>query len=132
MGDIMRPKRDSSQVATRERPQTRDDTDGDNSLGRLRHNPLGGFHFYRRKVIAGFIVDFYCRQANVAIEVDGGIHERQIEYDAERDLVLASPGVRVLRVHNDDIATSLGTVLAAISNACLETSSPLPHMREGG
>jgi len=54
----------------------------------LRTNRLGGFHFRRQQIVAGFILDFYCHAAGLAVEVDGGIHQLQVEYDAERDAVL--------------------------------------------
>ena len=39
----------------------------------LRRNQLGGYHFRRQQVISGFIVDFYCHRAAVAIEIDGAV-----------------------------------------------------------
>jgi very-short-patch-repair endonuclease len=42
----------------------------------LRENKLGA-HFRRQQIIAGFIVDFYCHSASLAIEVDGGIHDEK-------------------------------------------------------
>ena len=47
----------------------------------LRGNKLG-VHFKRQQVIAGFIVDFYCHQAALFVEVDGDIHDLQQEEDA--------------------------------------------------
>ena len=41
----------------------------------LRRNGLDGFHFRRQQVIDGFIVDFYCDAAKLAIELDGTVHE---------------------------------------------------------
>lgn len=51
--------------------------------GYLRANRLDGFHFRRQQVIAGFIVDFYCHPAGLAIELDGPVHANQVEYDRE-------------------------------------------------
>ena len=50
---------------------------------RLRRNQLG-YHFRRQQVIAGFIADFYCDLARLVVEVDGGVHEQQVNYDASR------------------------------------------------
>ena len=50
----------------------------------LRGNKLG-VHFRREQVIAGFIVDFYCHNASLVIELDGDIHKGQQDYDSERD-----------------------------------------------
>jgi very-short-patch-repair endonuclease len=51
----------------------------------LRRNGLDGFHFRRQQVIEGFIVDFYCDAAKLAIELDGSLHEEQWKYDESRD-----------------------------------------------
>ena len=85
---------------------------------RLRANRLNGLHFRRQQVIDGFIVDFYCHSAKLVIEVDGNIHQQQVEYDAERDKVLVSRGLRLLRLKNEDVQNDLEDVLAQIATAC--------------
>jgi very-short-patch-repair endonuclease len=67
----------------------------------LRRNELGGLHFRRQQVIDGFIVDFYCDAAKLAIEVDGGVHRERGEYDELREKVIARRGVRVIRISNE-------------------------------
>jgi very-short-patch-repair endonuclease len=79
---------------------------------------LGGLHFRRQQIVVGFVVDFYCHEASLAIEVDGEIHETQREYDAERDRILAGEGVRVLRVTNADVLQRLPETLERIAAAC--------------
>ncbi len=86
----------------------------------LRTNKLKEYHFRRQQVITGFIVDFYCHAAGLVIEVDGGVHEEQQEYDAERDQVIAAHGLRILRVSNDEIRTSLAGALSRIAEACAQ------------
>jgi len=88
----------------------------------LRTNRLQGFHFRRQQVIAGFIADFYCHAAGLVVEMDGGIHQQQAEYDAERDRVLATLGLRILRVRNIEILENLAGVLERIAAACRETT----------
>jgi len=88
----------------------------------LRTNRLQGFHFRRQQVIAGFIADFYCHAAGLVVEMDGGIHQQQAEYDAERDRVLATLGLRILRVRNIVILENLAGVLERIAAACRETT----------
>ncbi len=87
---------------------------------RLRGNRLNGLHFRRQQVIGGFIVDFYCHSAGVALELDGEIHEFQQEYDQERDRLLAEYGIRVLRFGNDEVAADLAGVMEKINAFCLE------------
>lgn len=54
------------------------------------------------------------------MELDGGVHQTQREYDADRDRILAELGVRVLRFPNEAVETNLSTVLAQIQAACEE------------
>jgi very-short-patch-repair endonuclease len=88
----------------------------------LRTNRLQGFHFRRQQVIAGFITDFYCHAAGLVVEMDGGIHQQQAEYDAERDRVLAARDLRILRIRNIEILENLAGVLARIAAACREAT----------
>ena len=67
----------------------------------LRGDALDGFHFRRQQVIEGYVVDFYCDAAKIAIEVDGGVHEDRVGYDEFREGVLARNGVRVVRISNN-------------------------------
>src|SRR5687768_7931567 len=67
----------------------------------LRHNRFRGVQFRRQQIIDGFIVDFYCHSAALVVEVDGGIHKDQIEYDAERDRILQSRRLTILRIPNE-------------------------------
>ncbi len=80
----------------------------------LRCNRLGGLHFRRQQVIAGFIADFFCHAARLVIECDGAAHTGREDYDRERDAVLSAHCLRVLRVTNDRIHTDLSAVLAEI------------------
>ena len=81
----------------------------------LRGNKLG-VHFRRQQVIAGFIVDFYCHEAGLVIELDGDIHEgeTQKETDANRDKVLAELGLRIIRFRNEEILIGLSQVVGRI------------------
>ncbi|HYK65487.1 MAG TPA: DUF559 domain-containing protein [Patescibacteria group bacterium] len=67
----------------------------------LRRNAIDGFHFRRQQVIGGYIVDFYCDAAKLAIELDGGAHEGTDRYDSARDREISRLGVRVLRIPNE-------------------------------
>jgi very-short-patch-repair endonuclease len=85
---------------------------------RLRGGRLQGFHFRRQQIIGRFIVDFYCHQAGLVVEVDGGIHSEQQEYDQERDRMLQDLDLVVLRFTNQDVNHNLDEVLAAILDGC--------------
>ena len=83
---------------------------------RLRRNRLG-VNFRRQQVIDGFIADFYCHSAALAVEVDGPIHDP--EYDAERDRIFATRGILVLRFTNDEVYRRVGLVISRLRR-CLE------------
>jgi very-short-patch-repair endonuclease len=85
---------------------------------RLRANRLEGLPFRRQQVIQGCIVDFYGHQADLVVEVDGGIHLKQQEYDPKRDQILTDLGLNVLRYTNLEVEQNLEGVLAAILEAC--------------
>jgi very-short-patch-repair endonuclease len=90
-------------------------TDAEKALwASLRANRLDGWHFRRQQIIIGFIVDFYCHAAALIIEVDGGIHARQVEYDQERDLALTTMGYRVIHFSNQDVLKKHDHVLQTI------------------
>jgi very-short-patch-repair endonuclease len=84
----------------------------------LRRNQLNGLHFRRQQIIDGFIADFYCHAAGLVIELDGGIHQQQADYDAERDRVLTARGLHVMRFKNEEVLRDLQSVLARIQVAC--------------
>jgi len=100
----------------------------------IRANRLHGLHFRRQQVIDGFIVDFYCHAASLVVEVDSPSHQRQKEYDAARDQLLAARDLRILRVPNRDIRANLAAVLARIADLASVEPNPLAPFpaREGG
>jgi very-short-patch-repair endonuclease len=87
---------------------------------RVRGNQIIGLHFRRQHVIQGFIVDFYCRKARLVVEVDGEIHRHQIERDRERDEILTSLGILVLRIPNEQLITDIDKVIVEITKLCLQ------------
>ena len=91
----------------------------------LRRNAVAGFHFRRQQVIEGFVVDFYCDAAKLAIELDGSVHDEQWQYDESRDETIASRGVRILRISNEAMRDS-EAVVEYIRNA-LRASRQKPN-----
>ena len=83
-------------------------------------NNLLGFKIRRQHPINRFIVDFFCAEAQLVIEVDGDSHAEpnQIEYDAARTAWLESQGYAVIRFTNHDVRKRLPEVLRAIYRAC--------------
>ncbi len=60
--------------------------------------------------VQGFIVDFYCHQAGLVVEVDGDVHDLQKEEDERREKVLREVGLRIVRFGNDEVVKSLSAV----------------------
>ena len=80
----------------------------------LRNRQLGGFKFRRQKPIGSYIVDFVCTEKKIIIEVDGGQHALQKEYDADRSEYLKKKGYSVLRFWNNDVMKETDAVLNII------------------
>ena len=84
----------------------------------LKANSLNGLHFRRQQVVHGYFPDFYYHQHELIVEVDGGIHDLQKEYDTERETYLISLGFRIMRFTNEEIQKDLKGVLRKIVDAC--------------
>jgi len=84
---------------------------------RLRRNQCAGLHFRRQQVIDGFIVDFYCHLAGLIVEVDGGVHELQADYDQQREKLLCARELKIIRFSNDRVLNDIAAVLAEIAAA---------------
>ncbi|MFD2574430.1 endonuclease domain-containing protein [Spirosoma soli] len=84
---------------------------------KIRNRQLDGKKFRRQHSFGRFIVDFYCHEYLLVIEVDGSVHntlEARID-DAERELILQDLGLRILRFSNDDVMHHIDKVLSMIS-----------------
>ncbi len=83
----------------------------------LRGRQLGSRRFRRQQPLGPFVVDFFCASARLIVEVDGPIHESQRQADAERQLLLESLGLRVLRLPAALVEDDLPRALAIIERA---------------
>lgn len=73
----------------------------------LRMRNLSAYKFTRQKTLANFIVDFYCAELRLAIEIDGDSHAGSFVYDSERTMILSNLGITVVRYTNDDVLNNL-------------------------
>ena len=95
---------------------------------RLRRGELARLKFRRQHPVGPFIVDFYCHQARLAIELDGASHDGRADEDNNRTAYLNSNGLRVFRVGNDDVLDDVELVLRAILKECgLDPESGAPQ-----
>ncbi len=81
----------------------------------LRDRRFMGLKFRRQHVIEGFVVDFYCHEMRLAVEIDGKIHEKQKEYDERRQGIIEDTGIRFVRVKNEEIWEDINIMLDRIS-----------------
>jgi very-short-patch-repair endonuclease len=102
---------------------------------RLRARQLQGLKFRRQHGIGPYIVDFYCPEQSLVIEVDGDSHADadQVVKDRQREQYLQSLGLRIIRYINDDILKNLDGVLENLAERLLSKStSPRPSLRRRG
>jgi very-short-patch-repair endonuclease len=87
--------------------------------GALR-NRTCGYKFRRQYGIGPFIIDLYCPQVNLAVEVDGlsHIYEEQKQYDKRRQVYLESKRIHVIRFESGDVFFNLDRVLQTIYDTC--------------
>ncbi|MCY3865828.1 MAG: endonuclease domain-containing protein [Chloroflexi bacterium] len=91
----------------------------------LRGKRMRGFRFRRQQPIGRFIVDFYCRQAQLVVEIDGPSHysNEAVEYDEQRTGFLEELGLSVLRFGNEQVIYEIDAVLNAVGEN-LPSESP--------
>lgn len=89
----------------------------------MRRKQLLGYKFRRQHAIERFIVDFYCHDAGLVIEVDGPIHQYTAEEDAIRQELLESQGLRVLRFSNEQVLSDTKHVVRTIEQALKESQA---------
>ena len=80
----------------------------------LKGKQMRGYDFDRQRPIDNFIVDFYCKDLQLAIEVDGESHYGNPDRDEKRDKRLSELGVTVLRFDDLDVRHKLDKVLESI------------------
>jgi very-short-patch-repair endonuclease len=86
---------------------------------KLRRKSLG-YEFHRQVPIDEYIVDFYCHELMLAIEVDGCSHEDKQEYDLSRQRKLERLGVRFIRFDNIDIIRGMSDVIRTLLTVITE------------
>ena len=91
----------------------------------LRDRRFIDFKFRRQHPIFGrFIIDFYCPEKRLAIELDGSVHEGREAIDKDRQNLIEANGIKVIRFKNEEILYNLNVFLEKIKEALGETPSP--------
>jgi very-short-patch-repair endonuclease len=83
-------------------------------------NRVLGHEFHRQVPIDEFIVDFYCHELSLAIEVDGSTHDYNFIRDELRQKRLERKGISVVRFTDDDVKKFMNDVLRSIQSVILE------------
>jgi len=91
----------------------------------LRNRKFRNLKFRRQHVIEGFVIDFFCNEHKLAIEIDGGIHKKKKDYDELRQDIIESEDITLIRITNDEMAQDEESVLKKIKEV-LEPSLPSP------
>ena len=89
----------------------------------LRQHKL---RFRRQMVLGKYVVDFYCAELQLAIEIDGSIHDHLQEADLLRTKNLETTGVIVIRYTNDQVINNLSFVLKDLHQRITSLESSLP------
>jgi very-short-patch-repair endonuclease len=94
----------------------------------LKNKQICGVDFDRQKPIGNYIVDFYCKELSLAIEVDGDTHSYRFDEDNERQSELEGMGVYFLRFEDVEVKKHMLNVLRVIED-WVETHKPTPAPR---
>ena len=82
-----------------------------------------GLEFHRQVPMLNYIVDFYCHEIGLAVELDGSIHDNAFFEDAKRQGELEQQGVTFLRFSNEEVSHYSLHVLNELSAKILELNS---------
>ena len=93
----------------------------------LRMRQLGGYKFRRQQPIGQYIVDFVSFEGRVVVELDGGQHSQQMDYDSKRTAWLEAQGYRVLRFWNTRVLQEIEAIKAVVLKV-LESELNTPHL----
>jgi very-short-patch-repair endonuclease len=90
----------------------------------LKNGQFDGLDFDRQKIIGNYIVDFYCAEKKIILEVDGSSHGTKEEYDAQRDAFLNGLGLNVIHIRDVDVKCRLSEVMSFLRSHPLFAPDP--------
>ena len=89
---------------------------------RISKRQINNLRFNRQYSVGPYILDFYCSEIRLAIELDGSHHKEEMAkvYDKERDNFLKSANISTVRFWNDDVFKNIDFVLEKIKNKIMQ------------
>ena len=97
----------------------------------LKQKKIQGFDFDRQKPLNNYIVDFYCKELKLAIEIDGDTHIYKYDSDDERQRDLEKLEIHFLRFEDLEVKKSMSNVLRVIED-WIDKNKPTPHPSQEG
>ena len=91
----------------------------------LRGRKFNKYKFRRQHVVEGFVLDFYCHELRLGIEMDGSIHDKRKDYDRLRQDIIESEGIKIIRITNKEILNKKRSVFGKINEALAGLPTPL-------
>lgn len=116
--EVLKFLRNDSTLKPRRRELRRNQTEAEKALWvHLRNKRFHGMKFFRQYSIGPYILDFYSPALKLAIELDGGQHNRpeNKEYDSARSEYLKAHGIEVTRFWDNEVLHDVGSVLTALT-----------------
>jgi very-short-patch-repair endonuclease len=92
----------------------------------LKGKQMLGYDFDRQKPVDNYIVDFFCNELMLAIEIDGDTHNYKIERDITRQKRLEASGIRFLRFTDEDVKENIEGVVMMIGEWIRRNGKPTP------
>ena len=121
MGEGKLIQKSTMNLADKARSLRKNQTDVEQLVWKhLRNRELYNYKFRRQFPIEPYVADFACLELKLIIELDGGQHACQINYDEQRSLFLEQRGFKVLRFWNNDVIENTVGVLDVIQLAIIE------------
>ena|SRR6056297_674645 len=77
----------------------------------IRNKQLDGYRFRCQHPIYRYVLDFYCHEAMLAVEIDGDVHKKREDYDGYRDEFLKSIGITTFRFSTEEVMSNINFVL---------------------
>ncbi|MFH1741448.1 MAG: endonuclease domain-containing protein [bacterium] len=98
---------------------------------KLRRAQLLGMRSRRQQPYGPYILDFYCKKAQLAIEIDGDSHAEKEKEDNRRDVCLNQHGLKVIRFYNSDVYENIDGVLQVIYDYCVPFAGEHEEIEKG-